>query len=171
MTGLVIGLFLIAKLTFVIVETVYTIFIPKLRKQAFLNAASSLSIDVLYIGAIFVPWPQSGVLYMAAIILELVRRVILNSPIGDRLLGHHFKKINDTEVLVERPEAFFMVILGEGVFLLISKNPLGKGLTSQAGFSVLILMIYCVLFYDYFTRDQTQHYVHALKRSWWSASL
>jgi hypothetical protein len=32
-------------------------------------------------------------------------------------------------------------------------------------------MIYCVLFYDYFTRDQTQHYVHALKRSWWSASL
>lgn len=35
MTGLVIGLFLIAKLTFVIVEMVYTIFIPKLPQAGF----------------------------------------------------------------------------------------------------------------------------------------
>lgn len=103
----------------------------------------------------------------AAIIYDVVEEWFLGSPIGDKLLGDHIRKAVDSRHTMTRYENFFIIALGEGVFLLIRGSPLQQGLSRQLGRGVQALLIYFYLTWTYFHGDLSKKYVHALYRRWW----
>jgi hypothetical protein len=169
---LVIGVFLLAKGSFMILEAIYSIFfIPELRRLFHLSFFLALPSVGLYIACIFAKWPTKAGLLIPAILWDSVPAALIASPMGDRLLQGNIKKAPDADHYVERLENFFIIILGNGVFILIQGSPLGAGIHATAGAGVLVLMTYFFLFCIYFAGDSSKHYIHAVRRAWWGSSL
>lgn len=167
----IITIFLIARGTFAATEAVYLYFLPGLRRQFMYRFVFSAIIAGLFIGSIYVEWPANSSLYIAAIVLEMALLSFSNSPIQDRLLKGQHRKAPDPEHLIDRFESFFIIIVGEGVFLLIKNSPLGLGVTTQSSMGMMVLIIYYMVFAIYSASDQSKHYIHAVRRAWWSTSL
>lgn len=80
--------------------------------------------------------------------------------------GHILKRVNYKHQ-IKRIENFFIITVGEGVFLLVRGSPLGNGLRNQLGKGVITLMIYYIIHWTYFYGDQTKTRVHPAYRRWY----
>ncbi|RDW92630.1 hypothetical protein BP5796_02024 [Coleophoma crateriformis] len=167
----IIVIFLIARGTFFFTEAIYLCFLPSLRKQFMYRFFFSTLVGGLFVGAIYLKWPANSGLYIPAIVLEMASLSFTNSPMQDRLLKGQHRKAPDPEHLVDRFEGFFILIVGEGVFLLIKNSPLGLGVTTQSSLGVMVLVIYHTVFSIYSASDQSKNYIHAVRRAWWSTTL
>jgi len=170
-TEVVITLYLIARGSFTVMEAIYVYFLPQLRTQYIIRSVGSIPIVALLIAGMFIVWPTSLALYFPAIALESLLQSMSTSPMQDTLLKGQFRKAPDPEHLIERFESFFIIILGEGVFLLIKDSPLGLGVGTLSGSGVMVLVVYFFVFALYFASDQSRNYIHAVRRSWLCATL
>lgn len=89
----------------------------------------------------------------------------------DKIVGRHIRKHINEAHAIKRMENFFILALGEGVFLLVRGSPLGQGLSAQLARGVLGLLIYYALHSLYFNSDQSKKYVHPVYRQWWRREL
>jgi Bacterial low temperature requirement A protein (LtrA) len=163
--------YLIARMSFVIVTGIYSIFIPWLRHLMLVAWILQLPAVALWTASFWVGWPGKVWMYWGAICGEYAAAILLASPWGDRLLRHGYRKALDLEHYVKRIEGFFIIIVGSGVFLLITKSPAGKGLSTKMWDGLAGLIIFYCLNWLYFNGDTSRHYIHAVRRSWWRQSL
>ena len=107
-------------------------------------------------------------LLVAAIVYDSCQNILIMSPITDKLAsGDNIRKTVDVRHTTSRYENFFIIALGEGLFLLIRGSPLGQGISEQLGRGIIGLLIYFYLAFTYFHGDMSKTYVHALYRRWW----
>lgn len=163
-----ISVYLIATATLRFVELFYSIWIPWLRRIWIWRFLLTLPITGLWIGAIFSRDNSQLGLIFASLFFERAWIWLEASPVGDRLWGgeHHVRKYHDYKHTIKRLENFFIITLGEGVFLLIRGSPLGKGFSQSAGRGISALMIYYLIHWTYFYGDHTRTLVHPVYRRW-----
>lgn len=164
-------IYLVIQGSFLVTETVYSVFIPSLRKQLALRAALAALALSLWIPATFVANPTKAGLVFAAIVSGFYTAAFMTTPIAERLLKQKDLESFDADHWVERIQDFFIIILGEGVLSLIKGSPLGEGISYQAGNGMLAIIAYYVLSSFYFNGDQSRRYVHAVRRTWWRKLL
>ena len=159
--------FLVARASFWIVEAYYCVFIPWLWKTFLLHVALNSIAVGLWIGAIFTSeWTRASLL-LASMAAEYCIVLMMGSPLFDRFVSGARKISHDIEHFVGRLEAFFVLILGEGVMLLIRASPLGRGMTARAGSGCAALSLFFALHILYFRGDYSRNVVHAARRSFW----
>ena len=169
--NIAIVIYLIARASILLIECVYAIFLPTIRRSVLVRACTGSPICGLWIGAIFVAYPVKAGLVAAGIVLEVVIGSLMSAPTLDRSFGIVREKAEDLDHWVERIRDFFIIILGEGVLNLIRGSPLGRGLNEHAWGGLLALAVYYMLSGLYFNGDQSRNYVHAVKRTWWRGEL
>lgn len=153
-------------------ELTYTIWIPWMRRQFLVELLGWVPALAL--------WILAGVLnnldyrynfIVAAVAYDYVWSLALSSPVGDFLVGKNFRKAQDHKHLTSRYGNFFIIALGEGVFLLIRSSPLGAGLSLATAIGVQAIVVYFFISATYFRGDNSKRYVHAQNRSWYIQNL
>jgi hypothetical protein len=121
----IIGTFLTAKGSFVAMEVFYSCFIPSLRREVLVTFLISIPVAVLWGGAVWLDWPARGALVLPAVIFEGIVSAIIALPVGDWFLRGAPKKALDPDNFVDRLQGFFIIVVGVGVYALISGNDWG----------------------------------------------
>ena len=170
-SNVAIVVFLVVLASFIIVESAYSLFLPSLRRELLLRLILSIATLGIWIPATFVYYPTRAGLIFAAIITEYAAAGFMATPIAEYLIQQDRFENFHPDHWVERIQDFFIIILGEGVMSLIKGSPLGRGITTQAGTGVQVLISYYVLCGFYFNGDQSRRYVHAVRRIWWRKLL
>lgn len=166
-----ITLYLIIRATLMLGEAAYSICIPWLRKTCLLTFALYSPSIALWVASIYVSNHASIGTIFAAIILDYVIPMILDTPIAGKLIPLEYGKALDPHHFTSRMGSFFIITLGEGVLQLIRDGPLGIGLKRTAGFSVWSLSIYFLLAYIYFMKDSSQMLIPAVVKKGWRTML
>ncbi|KAI9893596.1 MAG: hypothetical protein M1814_006392 [Vezdaea aestivalis] len=164
---LVVILYLTARGTFILMETLYSLAIPWLRKLVLAQWVLVLPTAALWIGGLFVSWPHQAGFLIAASLLDLILATILASPASDILLGKGYRIAHDEDHLIDRIGTFYVIILGAGVFLLINGSPAGATITAKTGTAIEALVCFYALNWIYFNAAQDVKFVPAVKRVWW----
>lgn len=160
-----IATFLTAKASFILIEAFYCVYIPSLRREFLLTFLISIPVAALWGASIAVAWPVQAALILPAVLFESVVASIITLPLGDWFLRGAPKKALDPDNFVDRLQGFFIIVLGEGVYALVSGNDWGVGLSAQVVFAIEALIVYYSLFWLFFTGDQTKTYIHAIYRN------
>lgn len=161
----VIIIYLCIRGSFDVIEILYSVWIPWLRRLAALQFCFRVPTLGLWIAAIFLSEFRAVGPLWVALAGEYIFPLILESHLADRLLPDGYRKAVDPHHFASRMMNFFIIIVGEGVLQLIKGGPLGFGLQSAAGESVLALSIYFLLTFIYFSRDSSQRYLPAVRHS------
>lgn len=167
----VITVFLIIRSSFVIMEAIYSIWIPWLRLQMSVRSLLYLPGTGLWIAAIFI----NGIIAVgpiaAALTWEYAMPWVQETRLMDRLTPNGYGKATDSHHYASRMQNFFIITVGEGVLSLIRFGPLGAGLQSSAGTSVWSLVNYFLLVLLYFNRDYSKTYLSAVRHKGWRTML
>lgn len=161
-----ISIYLTIRASLLVIDSVYSFFIPWLRKRAFVSVLLYLpSIGLwfagIYVGGVKAIGPIVGAIvcdYSVPLILERLLGKLVPSDYGKAVDHHHF---------TSRMANFFIITLGEGVLQLVRDGPLGIGISSAAALSIWSLMIYFFLVFIYFNKDSSPLFVPALVRGGW----
>ena len=162
-----ISLYLFIRTSLILNEAFYSIFIPWLRKLVFLTFLLYLPSTGLWVLGIYMKDGRAVGPTFAAIVLDYIVPVILDSSLARKLTSSTYGKALDPHHFTSRMASFFVIILGEGVLQLIKDGPLGVGVTRAAGLSVWSLCIYFVLAYLYFNKESSQAFVPAVVQKGW----
>ena len=162
-----ITVYLIIHSSFLMIENVYSIWIPWLRKLCLFGLILRLPGVGLWVGAIFVPGIRAAGLIIGAIFWEYMCPLIMDSRLVDRLTPMEYKKALDLNHFQSRMANFFIIVLGEGVLQLITNGPLGLGLNVNTGNMSWVLMIYYAFSFLYFIRDGSKTYMPAVRHGGW----
>lgn len=162
-----------------ITEAIYSIWIPWVRRLVLIGCIISLPGLGLWVATTITRgWLQTW-LFLGAILFDYGRVIATRSPLERILLGGELsrkmgagfaKKMNEIHIR-KRYECFFIVALGEGVFLLIRGSPLGVGYNDHTTRGVTALLAFYNLHWLYFNGDQERVFVHALHRRWYIREL
>lgn len=153
--------------SFMIIEEVYSIWIPWLRKLVLVQTLIRIPGVALWVAGIYFNGRKAVGPILAAIIWEYFCPMVLDSPLADRLLPGQYKKALDVNHFSSRIASFFIIVLGEGVLQLVKDGPLGKGLNGATGTMVWVLLIYFNFSFLYFFRDGSRTYLPAVRHKGW----
>ena len=151
-------------------ELLYIIFILYLRREIALNFIFGIPITGLWIGALKLDWPSNAALILPALVLEGLAQTLMTLPIGDQLLRGSPRRTVDPEFYIERLQGFFVIILGEGLYVLVVGGNWGLGFGTRLGMGIQALLIYYALFWLFFLGDAGKTYIHALFRNQYTAA-
>lgn len=168
---LLIGIYLVARASFLLAQLAQSIFLPFLWRLFWFKLVICCVASAFWMAAIYVDYPGKLGLLVVGNVIEHPVGIFLLSPTADRLLTPGMKRIVHTDHYVERYEGFFIIILGEGVVRLIEGSPSGMAITSRSGTVLTALLMYYILHWLYFNGDRTKVFVHALRRTWWKPVL
>lgn len=166
-----ITLYLLIRGSFLVQEIVYSIWIPWLRKIIFFNFLTVLPSTGLWIAAMYVKGNKAIGPALAAVVWEYIVPMIADSPIGDKMTPGEYRKEVDPIHLRSRMGSFFIITVGEGVLMLIRGGPIGIGITGVSPLAVMSLVIYFILTYIYFIRDNSMRYTPAVRYRGWRLVL
>ncbi|KAH8707755.1 hypothetical protein HC256_009925 [Beauveria bassiana] len=111
---------------------------------------------------------KAGVVAVMIVYQELTWSVTL-SPWLKRRLKLRYSTAVDIAHEIDRMAAFFIIILGEFVYIVIVGNPAGIGLTPGYGKAVCTLVIAFCLNWIYVSGDGSLKATHPIRRSAWTA--
>jgi len=168
---ILVTIYLIIRASFLFAELVYSIWIPWLRRLIMFNFLSALPSTGLWIACIYVNGVGAVGPAIAAALLEYLHPLILDSQIGSKLTPSEYRKEMDPDHFRTRMANFFIITVGEGVLVLIKGGPLGIGVSSAFTLSIWSLLIYFLLSYLYFNRDQSVRYIPAIRHKGWRTLL
>jgi low temperature requirement protein LtrA len=166
---LLIALYLIIRASFAFMESIYSIWIPWLRRLVAFNFLAALPSAGLWVAAMYVPGGAAAGPAAAAVVWEYTIPLLMESPLRRYLIPSEYRKEVDPRHLTSRMGNFFIITLGEGVMLQIKEGPLKIGITGTAGTSVWALCIYFLLAFLYYNRDQSDRYIPAVTHMGWRA--
>lgn len=147
-------------------EGYYALFIHHIRNRIIIQALFIIPVLPLWISANYLDINVKAGLAFAAVNVENIANLIIESPfVNDRIMHANDKveRINPDHWTGQIKD-FYIIILGEAVLSLIRASPLKEGIRSRASGGVSALIIYYVLSGFYFNGDQSKQYVHAMKR-------
>lgn len=170
-SDLAIIVYIIARVSFMFIETVYSYYIPWLRRGMVVRAIFSLPLTALWVGMVFVPKGKQIFMLIAVNVLEFLLEWAASAPFLAHFLREERAKAIDPDHWIERIREFFTIILGEGVLNLIRGSPLGCGLNQTSGNGISVLIVYYALIGFYYIGDQSRRYIHPVKRAWWRKEL
>jgi low temperature requirement protein LtrA len=150
-------------------EGFYCLFIPEARWEFTVTTIITLPVIGLWSAALALNWPKRAALILPALFFEVLASDILALPLGDWFLRGAPKKALDPDNLVDRLQGFFIIVLGEGVFGLVTGSDWGIGFTPRVICAIQALLIYYNIFWLFFTGDQTKTYIHAVYRNRYTA--
>ena len=166
-SNLAMGFYLIFRFSLFMVEALYSLFLPQIRRRVMLQGFLTLPFLSLWLTAFWMPYHRKAQLVMIAISVEYWLAMFLDSPWAHRFIKDDRKEIFNTDHWIERIQDFFIIIVGEGVLSLIRGSPLGMGLTTHSTCGIYALFTYYIISFFYFNGDQSRKYVHAVKRVWY----
>ncbi|KAI1622576.1 bacterial low temperature requirement A protein-domain-containing protein [Exophiala viscosa] len=168
---LTISLYLFIRSSLVLIECVYAIFIPWLRRLVLLTSLLYLPSIGLWTAGIYLDGAKALGPIFAAVVMDYTVPIILDSTkTRDALLSGYGKAI-DPHHFTSRMGSFFIITLGEGVLQLVKDGPLGIGVTRTCGLAVWSLCIYFLLAQIYFNRDGSRVYIPAVLQKGWRTWL
>ena len=172
-SNLAINIYLVWRGSVLLCEAYYAFFIPHIRNRIALQVVFIVPILPLWIVAEFQKVDLKAGLAFAAVNMEVLAQFIIESPlVTNRFLHAHDRgERTNADHWVERINDFYIIILGEGVLSLIRGSPLRRGFTWQAYGGVLALIIYYALSGFYFSGDQSNRHIHAVRRAWWRKNV
>lgn len=159
--------YIVIRGSFVAIEVFYSVWIPWIRKLIFVGFLIMIPASGLWIGAIFTEGSHAAGPALAAIMWEYLVPLLLQTPIGERLHSHEYRKEVDPLHLRGRMGNFLIITVGEGVLMLVRGGPSGQGFNAVTSLAVWALLIYFLLAYLYFYRDGSIRYVPAVRRQGW----
>jgi low temperature requirement protein LtrA len=168
---ILIGIYLVARASFLAGELLQCIFLPFLRRQFFFKFAATSIAAAFWISSIWAGYPAKIGLLVIANFVEHPINIWLYSPMAHQILTPGYKRNVHIVHFTELYEGFFIIILGEGVFRLIEGSPTGAGINGKSAAIVAALLMYYLLHWLYFNGDRTKEFVHALRRTWWKPVL
>ena len=163
----VISTYLVIISSFILIELVYSIFIPWLRRLCIFQLVIRVPEIGLWIAAIYVPGIRAVAPIVAAILWEYARALIMDMPFAQRFTTSAYRKALDVNHFQARMANFFIIVLGEGVLQLVKDGPLGRGLNSTTGSMAWVLLIYFAFSYLYFVRDGSKNFIPAVRHRGW----
>lgn len=152
-------------------ELVYSIWIPWLRRLIMINAVAAFPVTGLWLAAYFTTGIHSAGAAVAAVGWEYLVPLIMDSPLANRFIPSDYRKELDPNHLKTRMASFFIITVGEGVLVLIKDGPLGIGIHRASTLAIWPLLMYFLLSYLYFNRDQGLRYVPAVRKKGWRTLL
>jgi low temperature requirement protein LtrA len=153
--------------SFVVMELFYSFWIPWMRRLLFMGFLIMLPASGLWIGAIFAEGAHAIGPALAAILWEYAVPLILDTPLGEKLLPSEYRKEVDPIHLRGRMGNFLIITIGEGVLMLVRGGPLGSGFTTATSLGSWSLLIYFVLAFLYFQRDGSVRFIPAVRHKGW----
>lgn len=168
---LLIGTYLVARVSFLVAQMMQCFFMPFLWRQFFVALALAVLAAAIWIPAYWVPHPAKLAVLLVANVFEQLVDIYLYSPLGNKLITGGWEKVINVEHYIVRHESFFILIVGDGVSRLITDIHAERGLNALLGTALNLLLIYYLIHWLYFDGDQTKEYVHALRWKFWKAVL
>lgn len=167
-SAVAVATFIIIILSLSLTEAIYSIWIPWMRRIILIIAIAGIPSIALWSAILALSgWPRVWVA-VGALVWDYLAMILMHSPIGGRIQGRkRAKRASDPEHTRRRFEQFFVICLGEGVFLLIRGSPLGTRWDQHILVGCLGFLVYFFVHYIYFNGDQTKTYIHALHRRWY----
>lgn len=164
-------IYIIIRNSFVFMEIFYSFWIPWIRKLILVNVLLATPATGLWIAAIFADGPKALGPALAAIMVEYLAPLILETRLGPKMLPHDYRKDVDPIHLRGRMGNFLIITIGEGVLMLVRGGPLGESFSDVRALAVWALLIYFLLAYLYFYRDGSVRFVPAVRRRGWRIVL
>lgn len=162
-----ISLYLFIRSSLTVIEIIYCIFIPWLRRLVLLTSLLYLPSIGLWTAAIYLDGAKALGPIFAGIVMDYAVPIVLDATATREALLAGYGKALDPHHFTSRMGSFFIITLGEGVLQLVKDGPLGIGVNRTAGYAVWSLCIYFLLAHIYFNRDGSRVYVPAvLKKGW-----
>jgi low temperature requirement protein LtrA len=153
--------------SFMMIEEIYSIWIPWLRKLVLIQTLIRIPGVALWVTGIYLKDAKAVGPILAAIIWEYLCPVFLDSPLAEHLTPGQYKKALDVNHFSSRMASFFIIVLGEGVLQLVKDGPLGRGLNGSTGTMIWVLLIYFNFSFLYFFRDGSRTFVPAVRHKGW----
>jgi low temperature requirement protein LtrA len=152
-------------------ELVYSIWIPWLRGLIIVNFIVASPLTGLWLASYYTTGVSSAGAAVAAVAWEYLTPLIIDSPLANRFIPTGYRKEVDPDHLKTRMANFFIITVGEGVLVLIKDGPLGIGIHRASSLAIWPLLMYFLLSYLYFNRDQSVRYVPAVRQKGWRTML
>lgn len=153
--------------SFLVMELVYSIWIPWLRRLIIINFVAASPVTGLWLASYYTKGLNSAGAAIAAIGWEYSVPIIMASPFANRFIPSDYRKETDPDHFKTRMTGFFIITVGEGVLLLIKDGPLGIGIHRASTLAIWPLLVYFLLSYLYFNRDQSVKCIPAVRERGW----
>lgn len=164
---ILIVLYLLIRGSFLLIEVIYSIWIPWLRRLILINFIAVSPLTGLWLASYYTNGLDSAGAAIAAIGWEYLVPMIMDSPFANRFIPSDYRKEMDPDHLKTRMASFFIITVGEGVLVLIKNGPLGIGIHRASTLAIWPLLMYFLLSYLYFNRDSSVRYVPAARDKGW----
>ncbi|SCU77234.1 LAMI_0A00210g1_1 [Lachancea mirantina] len=168
-TGLVVGCYILARFSAILLTLVYTVFVKEHRRQM-ICFCSLTCISLLVFGFIIVA-PLHGKIAIAAVcyFYDTLVYAITFHPWFKRLIGARYSTAVNIEHEVERHGAFVVIALGEYLYTIVASSPAASGFNERTARAISVLVVAYCLSWFYFRGEGSKKAVHALRRSVLSA--
>lgn len=153
--------------SFMIIEEIYSIWIPWLRKLVLVQTLIRIPGVALWVTGIYLHGAKAIGPILAATLWEYICPLFLDSPLAEHLTPGEYKKALDVNHFSSRMASFFIIVLGEGVLQLVVNGPLGRGLNGTTGTMIWVLLIYFNFSFLYFFRDGSKTFLPAVRHKGW----
>jgi low temperature requirement protein LtrA len=164
-------IYLLIRGSFLLMELVYSIWIPWLRRLIIVNFIVASPLTGLWLASYYTTGLNSAGAAVAAVAWEYLTPLIIDSPLANRFIPTGYRKEVDPDHFKTRMANFFIITVGEGVLVLIKDGPLGIGIHRASSLAIWPLLMYFLLSYLYFNRDQSVRYVPAVRQKGWRTLL
>jgi hypothetical protein len=164
-------IYLLIRGSFLLMEMVYSIWIPWLRRLIMISFFATSPLTGLWLAAYYTEGSKSAGAAVAAVVWEYIVPMLIDSPLARRFVPSEYRKELDPDHLKTRMASFFIITVGEGVLVLIKEGPLGIGIHRASTLAIWPLLMYYLLSYLYFNRDQSVRYVPAVRHKGWRTLL
>lgn len=164
-TGLVVGCFILARCSAMLMTIVYSFFVMEHRKQMRYFCLFSC-VSIFTMGFVIMA-PLNGKIAIASCCFayDIIIYTISFHPTFKRLIGATYSTALNIEHEVERNGAFVVIAIGEFLYTIVASSPAAIGLNERTARAILLLIIAYALCWTYFRGDGSGRAIHALRRS------
>ncbi|CEP59986.1 uncharacterized protein LALA0_S01e00430g [Lachancea lanzarotensis] len=164
-TGLVVGCYILARFSAILLTLVYTVFVKEHRRQ--MRWFSGFTCVSLLVFGFIIIAPLRGKIAIAAVcyFYDTIVYAITFHPWFKKLIGARYSTAVNIEHEVERHGAFVVIALGEYLYTIVASSPAASGFNERTARAISVLIVAYCLAWFYFRGEGSRKAIHALRRS------
>ncbi|KAK9465489.1 bacterial low temperature requirement A protein-domain-containing protein [Lipomyces arxii] len=166
--GMVVGSYILARFSAATITLIYTFFVKEHRKQM-RSLFILVCISMLAIGFIIIAPLKAKIVIASVCYAYDIIAYIFTFHWFIKLLKCEYSTALSIEHEVERHGAFYVIALGEFLYVIVSHSPAVGGFNERLARAVCVLVTaYCFSWF-YFRGEGSSKAVHALRRNYYTA--